>query len=233
MYDRYAIYAKSKKLEEAFAVDVPEAYSPNYNAAPTQLLPVITSENPRGVSFFHWGLMAKWSNNKSISAKSINLKAETAFDRAGYKRQIRTHRCVVPINGFYAWKRVSKKQLVPHYYFPTQIPILGVAGLWEEFEDVDGTNSHSFIMLTVGSSSGLVEIEDQMPAILDPIGSLKWLEDVDLEVYRDLLLGISDKHGSLGSHPVSPAISKSENNYPELVNAVPASDQHGNYTLFT
>lgn len=233
MYDRYAIYAKAEKISEEFAVEVPGGYQPNYNAAPSQLLPVITNEDQRGLSFFHWGLMTKWSNNKSISVKSINLKAETAFERTGYKRQIQNSRCVIPINGFYAWKRVSKKQLVPQYYFPTKTPTLGIAGVWEEFEDIDGTTSHSFIMLTVPSSPMLQEIEDQMPAIMEPIKCLKWLESDDLERNRELILGISESHALLGSHAVSPAISKPENNYPELVNAVPASDQHGNYTLFT
>ncbi len=233
MFDRYAIYAKSYQLSQALAVDVPDSYTPNYNASPSQLLPVITNEDKRGLSFFHWGLMTKWSNNKSISAKSINLKAETAFDRTGYKRQIQSHRCVVPINGFYAWKRVSKKQLVPHYYSSPETPILGIAGVWEEFEDIDGTVSHSFLIMTVPADEGMSEIDDQMPAILDPAGCLNWLDDADIEVQRQLILSITENHPTLNAHSVSPAISKPENNYPELINAVTPSDQHGNYTLFT
>ncbi|MEQ9232327.1 MAG: SOS response-associated peptidase [Cyclobacteriaceae bacterium] len=233
MYDRYSLYSAPEKIESALAVEVPGGYTPNYNCAPTQLLPVITNEDKRGLSFFHWGLMAKWSNNKSISAKSINLSAESAFQKTSYKRQIQSHRCIVPINGFYAWKRVSKKQLVPHYYFPTNTQILGIAGLWEEFEDIDGSVSHSFILLTVRSSNPLMEIEEQMPAILEPINCLKWLESDDLEMCESLIFSITKNHSALGSHPVSPAITKIENNYPELINAVPASDQHGNYTLFT
>ena len=135
MYDRYAIYAKPEKLREQLAVEVPPSYKANYNAGPSQLLPVITNQDMRGTSFFHWGLMTKWSNNKAISAKSINLSAAVAFQRAGYKRQLVTSRCIVPLNGFYAWKKVSKKQLIPHYFFPTQEQIIGVAGIWEEFED--------------------------------------------------------------------------------------------------
>ncbi len=233
MYDRYSLYSSSEKIASALAVEVPGGYTPNYNCAPTQLLPVITNEDKRGLSFFHWGLMAKWSNNKSISAKSINLSAESAFQKSSYKRQIQTHRCILPANGFYAWKRVSKKQLVPHYYSPTHTQVLGIAGLWEEFEDIDGSVSHSFILLTVPSSSALLEIEEQMPAILEPVNCLKWLDSNDLQTSEALIKAITKNHPMLRSHPVSPAISKIENNYPELINAVPASDQHGNYTLFT
>lgn len=233
MYDRFTLFSSAGKIQAELAVDVPGGYQPSYNCAPTQLLPVITNTDKRGLSFFHWGLMAKWSNNKSISEKSINLKAEAAFQRSGYKRQIQTNRCIVPINGFYAWKRVSKKQLVPHYYYPTKTEILGIAGVWEEFEDIDGTVSHSFIILTVPSSNALEEVEEQMPAILDPAGCLNWLDSDDLGDLEPLIMGISNHHSPLSSHAVSPAISNSENNYPELIQKSTPSDQHGNYTLFS
>ena len=234
MYDRYTIYSSADVISKTMMVDVPEGYEPSYNSAPTQLLPVITSENRRGISFFHWGLMAKWSNNKSsISAKSINLIAEKAFQKPGYKRQIQTHRCVVPINGFYAWKRVSKKQLVPYYFFSTQVPLLGIAGLWEEFEDIDGMVSHSFIILMVPSSPTLIEFESEMPAILDPNECIAWLDTDDLMENEKLIESISIKHASLTSHPVSPEIKDVDNNKSTLIESVPASDQMGNYTLFS
>jgi len=70
MYDRYAIFSSPNSIKDALSVDVPENYQPSYNASPTQLLPLITNEYSKGISFFHWGLMAKWSNNKTtISAK--------------------------------------------------------------------------------------------------------------------------------------------------------------------
>ena len=233
MYDRYAIHTPASKIREELAVEIPAAYLPSYNAGPTQLLPVITSQDKRGVSFFHWGLMAKWSNNKSISAKSINLSADTAFQKTSYRNQLMTHRCIIPISGFYAWKRVSKKQLVPYYYFPTQMPLLGIAGLWEEFEDIDGSVSHSFIMLTVRSSSALIEIEDQMPAFLEPMACLNWLNTNNIEQMEEMVMSITEKHTSLASHSVSPAIGDIKNNYAQLIKSVPPSDQHGNYTLFS
>jgi putative SOS response-associated peptidase YedK len=233
MYDRYAIHTPASKIREELAVEVPEAYLPSYNAAPTQLLPVITSQDRRGISFFHWGLMAKWSNNKSISAKSINLPAQTAFQKTSYRNQLMTHRCIIPISGFYAWKRVSKKQVVPYYFYPTKVPMLGIAGIWEEFEDIDGSVSHSFIILTVDSSSALSEIEDQMPAFMEPMACIKWLQSNDLEELHGLVDVITDHHSALASHSVSPMITDLKNNSAQLIKSVPASDQHGNYTLFS
>lgn len=235
MYDRYTIYSTTESLKDALKVeDIPDRYKPSYNAAPTQLLPIISNENRRGISFFHWGLMTKWSNNKtSISVKSINVTAKTAFQQTGYKNRIKLHRCIVPINGFYVWKRVSKKQRVPYYYFSTQFPILGISGLWEEFEDIDGTISHSYIIMTVPSSPSLIEFETQMPAILEPNDCVAWLGEDNLVEHERLILSITKDHPALTFHSVSPSISQIDINSPALIDAVPASDQLGNYTLFS
>lgn len=234
MFDRYAIYSSAQSIQEVMGVAVSNEYHPSYNVAPTQILPVITSENKKELTFFHWGLMSKWSNNKTtISARSINLSSERAFQKTGYKRQIQTKRCIIPVNGFYSWKQMSKKQRVPYYIFPIEISILGVAGLWEEFEDIDGNSNQSFILMTVPSSSSMIQFENEMPAILSPSNSNLWLENEDLGENQKLIAEITDGHPTLSSHSVSPSILDLTNNYKELIEPAPASDQMGNYTLFS
>ncbi|NBW38980.1 MAG: SOS response-associated peptidase, partial [Cytophagia bacterium] len=41
MIERYTLTATREQLQQRFGVDVPEFYKPQYNAAPTHLLPVI------------------------------------------------------------------------------------------------------------------------------------------------------------------------------------------------
>ncbi len=234
MYDRYTIYSDKAIIKDTFKVEVHEDFMPTYNASPTQLLPVITNENTGKLSLFHWGLMSKWSNSKtSIPRRSINLEAEMAFQKAGFKRQIQSHRCIVPINGFYVWKLVSKKQWVPYYFYSSQAPIMGIAGLWEEFEDVDGSVCNSFIILMVPSTNLLNDFENIMPAILNPMSCGEWLKSDDLSDKEKLIMSISKDNNALVSHPVSPAIKNVGNNFACLIDSVPASDQLGNYTLFS
>ena len=234
MFDRYSIYSSPQNIQKVMGVEVSEEYQPSYNSVPTQLQPVITSENGAKLNFFRWGLMSKWSNNKmSISARSINLASEKAFQKNGYKKQIQTKRCIILMNGFYSWKQVSKKQRVPYYVFPTEMSILGVAGLWEEFEDIEGKSNQSFVSMTVLSSQVMAEFENEMPAILNPVASKLWLENEDLEEKKTLIKKITGEHPVLSSHPVSPSIADSNNNYKELIEPAPASDQLGNYTLFS
>jgi putative SOS response-associated peptidase YedK len=177
--------------------------------------------------------MSKWSHNKSISAKTINRPVEAVFQRNSFRRQLSSHRCLVPISGFYAWKPITKKQRVPYYFHAPEHPLMAIGGMWEEFEDTDGVLSHSFILLTVPASQGLLSFETDMPAILTPAQGLKFLETREEDVHQELLQSITSNHPSLTSHPVSPAIASSEKNDPLFIQAVPPTDQHGNYTLFT
>ena len=109
MCGRYTIIAKAEEIEKRFNVHVPESYQPRYNAAPTQILPVITNSSPDGLSFFHWGLIPKWAKDKSISSKLINARAETLTEKVSFKNALQQRRCLVLADGFYEWKRSSKK----------------------------------------------------------------------------------------------------------------------------
>ena len=72
MCGRYSL-AKSKiELEERFQAEMLVDFSPRYNVAPTQLVPVITSDSPKGFSFFYWGITPDFGQNKPVSAKLIN-----------------------------------------------------------------------------------------------------------------------------------------------------------------
>src|SRR5436189_6127587 len=97
-----------------FSVEVPSYYQPHYNAAPSQLLPIITSGKPKGVSLFYWGIPPNQSKNKVVSERIINLRSEVILDKPVYRKAIQSSRCIVPADGFYAWKRIGKKTTTPY-----------------------------------------------------------------------------------------------------------------------
>ncbi len=230
MYDRYTITLKNDELALTLGVEVPDEYSPQYNAAPTKKLPVVTSEENQRLSFFYWGLMSGWSNNKSMSPKLFNLPIESVQTKATYRRKLQTHRCVIPMDGFYVWKQVSKKQVVPHYFYYPDKRIFSVAALWEEIDEMDGSGE-SFIMITKPADKLFSGFHDDMPAILDAGATRKWLEAEDPEEAQQLLM--TEQENELISHTVSPKIRDIEGNDVSCIEPTPASDQHGNYTLFT
>ncbi|MEO1255073.1 MAG: SOS response-associated peptidase, partial [Bacteroidota bacterium] len=221
------ITLNSDELALVLGVDVPKKYTPQYNAAPTKKLPLITSIQPERISFFNWGLMALWSNNKAMSPKFFNLPLDSVLHKTSYKKKILTHRCIIPMDGFFLWRQVAKKQLVPYYFFFSDKKVFSVAGLWEESEEA----SHSFIMITRPANAQISPFQEDMPAIMDAPSSRKWLESDNVEDLNELLN--KEPVEDLLSHTVAPKIGDIAGNDVSFIKPAPPSDQHGNYTLFT
>ncbi|MFK7954429.1 MAG: SOS response-associated peptidase [Ekhidna sp.] len=227
MVDRYTLTLKADELALTLGAEVPEEYSTHFNAAPSKRLPIITSQNRHLLSFFHWGLISNLSNNKSMSPKFFNLPVDSVMTKTSYKRKLATHRCVIPMDGFYVWKQVAKKQVIPHYFFFPDKKVFSIAGIWEESEDSSG----SFIMITQKANGQLSSFQEDMPAILNAAETRKWLESNDVNELGDLLQ--TSKNEQMISHNVSPKIRDIELNDVSLIKPAAASDQHGNYTLFS
>jgi len=226
MLDRYSITLNADELTLVLGVEVPDEYQPQYNAAPTKSLPIITGQNPNKLHFQKWGLMAMWTKNKAMSPKFFNLPLASVLTKPSYQKKLKAQRCVIPMDGFFVWKRVAKKKLVPYYFFYPDKRVFCVAGIWETNED-----QNSFIMITRPSNESIAPFQNDMPAILDTAITRKWIaSEVDAEL-KELLQ--SESNQTLLSHTVSPRISNIDSNDQMFIQPAPASDQHGNYTLFT
>ncbi len=231
MIDHYSITASAQQISERFSVDVPDFYHAHYNASPTQLLPVITSSTPEGLSIFYWGTAPGWAKNKNLSEKLINLRREDFPEKPTLKRTMRSHRCVVPADGFYGWKKVGKKTSIPYRFVFKSQTVLSFAALWEEFEDTDGNQIQTFTIITMPADGVVSSIQERMPVILNLQSEKLWL---DKDSTEDKLLEIisSARTTELNYYPVSPRISQKDIDVPSLIIPTPPSDQHGNLTLF-
>ena len=169
MCGRYTLHT-TDELEERYRVEVSEAIRPNYNVAPSQTMPVVTSD---GLSLMRWGLIPKWAKDEKIGYKLINARSETVFEKPMWKGIVKQHRCLVPANGFYEWqKREAGKQ--PFYiHFPDE-RIFSFAGLWETWLH-EGKEWQSYSILTTSPNQEMEPIHDRMPVILHPDDEAQWL----------------------------------------------------------
>lgn len=223
MVNRYSItgspyqYAKEDVSWEA-----------QYNACPTQKLPVLVKENQ--VEFMNWGLMVKMTNNKSTSSKLFNTPVNQVFTKASTKTAMKSRRCIILADGIFLWKQIGKKKQTPYYFYQDNQQLFGMAGYWESSEDLEGHEFQCFMLIT-GSHPQLSDIQDDSPLFLQPSEFKNWL---DPNADQDQLNAILDKGGAtrFASHAVSPAIQNDELNHAGLISPTTPSDQHGNYTLF-
>lgn len=232
MIDRYSICASANEVADRFGVDVPEFYSPKYNSAPTQLLPVITSASAKGISLFYWGTSPEWSKNKSLSEKMVNVRVETLVEKPALKKALKKNRCLIPADGFYGWKKVGKKTSIPYRFVFNSKELFGMAGLWEEYEDTDGNQIQTFMIFTTGANDMVSLIQDRMPIILTKQNEKIWLDPAADEQTLENLLSTAAASSSMNHYPVSPTITDIRLDLPSMIIPTPPADQHGNLTLF-
>lgn len=231
MCDRFSITVKSDILKRMFGIKEVDGFQPSYNAGPTQELSVLLSSQPDTIQQMTWGLISKWSNNKSISPKLFNLPVQQAFEKKMYQRGLRENRCIVLADGFFLWKQIGKTKRVPYYFYLSEQKPFGIAALWESYEDMDGNPSNTFIMLTRPATTQVAAYQEDMPLMLSGDTLKSWL-DPEFELEEDSSQFLNSKTDKLKFHPVSPLISNLTNNHEGLIKATLPSDQHGNYTLF-
>lgn len=231
MCGRYTIIARAEEIEKRFSVEVPESYAPSYNAAPTQILPVITNKNPKGVSFFQWGLIPTWAKDKSMGSKLINARAETITEKPSFKNAFRQRRCLVIADGFYEWKRSSKKIKIPHRILLQTKELFAFAGLWEEYQNEKKQLVHTFTIITTTANDTISGIHERMPVILEPDSEQEWLSPSISDSEHLRLLKPCDAH-KIEFYTVSSMVNSVGNNNPKLIIPTPATDQFGNLMLF-
>jgi putative SOS response-associated peptidase YedK len=228
--NRYSLCASADQLQDRFSVEVPVGYKPTFNAAPGQLLPVITNTGPQGISFFYWGLAPLWAKNKPISEKFFNVHSEIISEKASLRKKLQLQRCLIPADGFYDWKKIGKKTAIPYRYLLPDKKLFSFAGLWEEYED-EGENFHTFAIITLAAGPSLNAMSERIPAILNPAMEKIWLsntasEDEWLTVLRP------NEFSKMDYYTISPRINSLTVNDSGLITPTPPTDQFGNLTLF-
>lgn len=231
MCGRYSLSKSKIELEERFQAEMLPEFNPRYNIAPTQLVPVITSQSPKGFSFFYWGITPDFGQNRPVAQKLINARSETVSEKISFKTSFQKRRCLIPADGFYEWKVLGKKTKIPYRFTVRENELFAFAGVWEEYETVAGEIQHTFLILTTSPNEKVAEIHERMPVILSQKDEKKWLDSYSSEdELKAMLLPYSAD--MMLSYTVSPLVNSVSNDSPSLIRKTSPMDQHGNYTLF-
>lgn len=226
MCGRYsvAITAKDKNNKASKIARLLEKYKleAHYNAAPAQLLPVVTSDKPDQVQLFSWGLLPHWSKDKSHKSKPINARAETLLDKPSFRELISSKRCLVPADGFYEW-RTSTAGKAPYRFLLKNEELFSFAGLWDKWADTEtGEVLNTFTIITTQANELVKPTHDRMPVILAPEKEEYWL---DKNCSHKLLLDLLQPFPAteMKSYAVSGLVNSVANNSPAIL--IPAPEQ--------
>jgi putative SOS response-associated peptidase YedK len=191
MCGRYRLSLRKQIIEQYFDTHGDEDWTPRYNIAPTQPVPVIRQhpKEPRRVfSLMRWGLIPPWAKDMSGSAGMINARSETAATKPAFREPMKFRRCLVPADAFYEWRRTSAGKQ-PFCFEIHDGELFAFAGLWDGWREPSGQWIRSCSILTTTPNSVTSPVHDRMPVILNRDDYDLWLDPgmTNVEGLSDLL----------------------------------------------
>lgn len=234
MCGRYRLSRRKQLVEEYFDCSSDESdWSPRYNIAPTQPIPVIRQhpkEPIRELSLMRWGLIPSWAKESSIAAKMINARSETVSTKPAFRDPLKFRRCLIPADGFYEWMRTAKAKQ-PYCFEVNDGELFAFAGIWDRWRNPSGNTVETCSILTTTPNALTSAVHDRMPVILDPDSYDLWLDPGmnNVTAATDLLKPYDAK--SMRCYPISTRINHLANDDEEC--SQPVEVREAQHRLFS
>jgi putative SOS response-associated peptidase YedK len=152
MCGRYAIISAPEALRRLFGYQEMPNFPARYNVAPTQPIPIVRRQDgKRCFALVRWGLLPAWVKDPRTFSLLINARCEAATDKPAFRAAMRRRRCLIPADGFYAWKATGKTKS-PYYIRLKSGEPMAFAGLWETWTGPNGEEMESAAIITTAAN---------------------------------------------------------------------------------
>ena len=169
MCGRYRLTARERYLRYHFGLDEDISWSPRWNIAPTEHVPIVRqhkTQPKRTFDVVRWGLIPYWAKDPCIATRTMNAMCETAAEKPAFRNAMSMRRCLIPADGFYEWRGIGPKLKQPFNIGMADDSVFAFAGLWERWRDPAGELLETCTILTTQPNSLVAEVHDRMPVIL-------------------------------------------------------------------
>jgi len=188
----------------------PERFTARHNVAPgAELFTVFGADGPQ-LAEMEWGIVPPWAKPGKFSGPLINARSETIWDKPSFKKQAATARAIIPVNGFYEWKR-SKEEKIPYYFKPAQGGAMGLAGIYQ----VSKEGVMQCCVITTAANGLMESVHNRMPVILSAEGMVQWLAANEREAIDALMVPAAES--TLERYRVSRYVNNARNEGPECI----------------
>lgn len=212
MCGRYNLRSMPADVAALLGVDMPD-YRPRYNISPTQLVIAVRQpEKRREAATFRWGMIPPWSKDPKSGPPLINARSETVREKPTFRAAFKKRRCLIPLDGFYEWKRDGKEKQPFNITMRDKKPF-ALAGLWECWNG-DGKSIESCAIVTTTANELMATIHDRMPVIVHPADFDEWLAG-DPDEAAALMRPFEAE--AMTAYPVSSIVNNARNEVPECV----------------
>lgn len=194
---------------------------PSWNVAPGTACPIVRTElgQQPAMDNLLWGLIPHWATERP-KTRPINARLETAAEKPMFRRIFRYRRCLVAADGWFEWKEEEGGKHPYFIRFADSRPFF-LAGLWDEWIGPDGPVP-TFTILTHPAPPSILDIHDRAPVILRPEAYPAWLAK-DLDDPGQVMKLCEPKGPErLIAFRVGPAVGRTDQNGPALIEPMPA-----------
>jgi len=219
MCGRFGISFDREQIEERFGARfAADVFTPRYNAAPAQSLPVILNEDPRTIQFVAWGLRPAWMTKVTRKEGIINVRAETLRARPTFKRDLAERRCLVLADSFYEWKKAGGQKIPYRITLKSGEPF-AFAGIWEENIGEDGHSLKTFAIITTGANPLVGLVHERMPVILRKETERQWINSA---LPEDKVVQLLDSYPAnlMQMYEISPRVNRTTEDSPGVCEVV-------------
>ena len=221
MCGRYTLTKQSGDIARRYNLaKVPHETRPNYNAVPSQVMPVITKDDggKPHLELMRWGIHRMVGPDKE--KEIINTRADKAFG-GFWKRTVLNRRCLIPATGFYEWKS-SKDGKIPFYIHPKDLDLYSFAGIWDTWKNDKGQEIKVYSIMTTDPNKEMKAIHNREPVILHKEDESSWIEPSNdtPEALESLLFPSEDDRFEI--YEVSRDVNNPRNNNEALLKPIAA-----------
>jgi putative SOS response-associated peptidase YedK len=166
MCGRFALSSTSSSISKEFGLEQALfSIQPSYNIAPSQPIIIIANEGEKKLLQCRWGFIPNWAKDPSIGHKMINARAETIAEKPSFREAFKNHRCLIPSDGFFEWRK-EKGGKVPLFIHLKNGKPFSFAGLYSIWASPEGKELSTCTIITTTANKLLEPIHDRMPVII-------------------------------------------------------------------
>jgi putative SOS response-associated peptidase YedK len=150
----------------------------------------------------------------------FNARAETLTTSPAFRDAFRRKRCLVPVDGFYEWKREGAIRQ-PYWISRADGRPLALAGLWAGWKDPSTEQvRRTFTIVTTTPTEAMASVHDRMPVVIGEDAWDRWLAP-DRADPGELLGLLAPAEGvELDIQAVSRLVNDVRNDGPELIEPI-------------
>jgi len=164
------------ELFRSLGISMISAREPRYNVAPTAMLDVVRLEDGPALVPMRWGFTV---TIRGRTRPVFNTRSDKAWSSPLWRGAIAKARVLVPVSGFYEWRRVNGKTGQAYYITPSEGTSMWFAGI-HRGEEVS--------IITTDANEAMSAIHHRMPVTLSANEAMSWLQEDERETLEALMV---------------------------------------------